>query len=143
AHDTRARGARTAPDWLHERRDRRAAVHLGQDRRAPREPDPQQARRAVPGRGRGADRHGDGPGTRIGGAIGGSPDVPAGPMTDAGHARLWAPRPRQQRHDQEDSVETTVTEIAPDIFRLSTFVPEVGPTGFTFNQFVVRDDEPF
>ena len=38
---------------------------------------------------------------------------------------------------------TTVDEIAPDIFRLSTFVPDVGPTGFTFNQFLVRDDEPF
>lgn len=40
-------------------------------------------------------------------------------------------------------METTVTEIAPDLFRLSTFVPEIGPTGFTFNQFLVRDDEPF
>ena len=38
---------------------------------------------------------------------------------------------------------TTVDEIAPDIFRISTFVPDVGPTGFTFNQFLVRDDEPF
>ena len=40
-------------------------------------------------------------------------------------------------------MQTTVDEIAPDIFRLSTFVPDVGPTGFTFNQFLVRDDEPF
>ncbi len=40
-------------------------------------------------------------------------------------------------------MQTTVDEIAPDIYRLSTFVPEVGPTGFTFNQFLVRDDEPF
>ena len=38
---------------------------------------------------------------------------------------------------------TTVDEVAPDIFRISTFVPDVGPTGFTFNQFLVRDDEPF
>ncbi len=38
---------------------------------------------------------------------------------------------------------TTVDEIAPDTFRLSTFVADVGPTGFTFNQFLVRDDEPF
>lgn len=37
---------------------------------------------------------------------------------------------------------TTTDEIAPDIFRISTFVPEVGPTGFTFNQFLVRADEP-
>ncbi|MGZ6951436.1 MAG: oxygen-binding di-iron domain-containing protein [Acidimicrobiia bacterium] len=38
---------------------------------------------------------------------------------------------------------TTVDEIAPDLYRISTFVPEIGPTGFTFNQFLVRDDEPF
>jgi flavorubredoxin len=39
-------------------------------------------------------------------------------------------------------VETRVDEIAGGIFRLSTFVREVGPTGFTFNQFLVRGDEP-
>ena len=39
-------------------------------------------------------------------------------------------------------METTVTEIAPDIFRLSTFVPDIGPTGFTFNQFLIRAEEP-
>lgn len=38
---------------------------------------------------------------------------------------------------------TTVDEIAPDTFRLSTTIAEVGPTGFTFNQFLIRDDEPF
>ena len=38
---------------------------------------------------------------------------------------------------------TVVDEIAPDIFRLSTFIPNVSPEGFTFNQFLVRDDEPF
>jgi flavorubredoxin len=37
---------------------------------------------------------------------------------------------------------TTVDEIAPHIYRLSTFVPEIGPTGFTFNQFLLDDDEP-
>lgn len=37
---------------------------------------------------------------------------------------------------------TTVDEIAPDVFRLSTTIAEVGPTGFSFNQFVIRDDEP-
>jgi flavorubredoxin len=36
-------------------------------------------------------------------------------------------------------VETDVTEIAPDIFRLSTFVPDAG---LTFNQFLVRAEEP-
>jgi flavorubredoxin len=35
-----------------------------------------------------------------------------------------------------------IDEIAADVFRLSTFVPDVGPTGFTFNQFLVRADEP-
>lgn len=33
-------------------------------------------------------------------------------------------------------------EIADGIYRLSTFVPEVGPTGFTFNQFFVDAAEP-
>lgn len=37
---------------------------------------------------------------------------------------------------------TRVDEIAPEIYRLSTLVPEIGPTGFTFNQFLVVDDEP-
>lgn len=32
-----------------------------------------------------------------------------------------------------------VTEIAPDVFRLSTYVPEID---MQFNQFLVRDDEP-
>lgn len=40
-------------------------------------------------------------------------------------------------------MQTTVDEIAPDIFRLSTFIPEVGPNGFAFNQFLVRDEQPF
>lgn len=40
-------------------------------------------------------------------------------------------------------METTVTEIAPDTFRLSTLVPDAAPGGFSFNQFVIRDDEPF
>ena len=37
---------------------------------------------------------------------------------------------------------TKVDEIAPRIYRLSTFVPEIGPDGFTFNQFLLDDDEP-
>lgn len=32
-----------------------------------------------------------------------------------------------------------ITEIAPDVFRLSTFVPEIN---LQFNHFLVRDDEP-
>jgi len=38
-------------------------------------------------------------------------------------------------------MKTTTNEIAHDIFRISTFVPEVGPSGFTFNQFLIRDEE--
>jgi flavorubredoxin len=38
---------------------------------------------------------------------------------------------------------TTVTEIGDRIYRLSTYVPEVGPpAGFTFNQFLIDADEP-
>jgi flavorubredoxin len=36
-------------------------------------------------------------------------------------------------------MKTTVTEVAPDIFRLCTFLPEID---LQFNQFLVRDDEP-
>jgi len=40
-------------------------------------------------------------------------------------------------------METRVDEIADGIYRLSTFVPEIAaPAGFTFNQFVVKADEP-
>ena len=38
---------------------------------------------------------------------------------------------------------TTVTEIADRIYRLSTFVPEIAPpAGFVFNQFLIDADEP-
>ncbi len=36
----------------------------------------------------------------------------------------------------------TVTEIASDIYRISTWIPDVSPEGFTFNQFLVAGDEP-
>ncbi|HYB70432.1 MAG TPA: MBL fold metallo-hydrolase [Candidatus Bathyarchaeia archaeon] len=39
-------------------------------------------------------------------------------------------------------METRVDEIAERIYRLSTFLPAVGPRGFTFNQFLVDADEP-
>ncbi len=35
-----------------------------------------------------------------------------------------------------------VTEIADDIYRISTWIPDVSPEGFTFNQFLVMGDEP-
>lgn len=37
---------------------------------------------------------------------------------------------------------TALDEIAPNIYRLSTLVPDIGPEGFTFNQFLLLDDEP-
>ena len=40
-------------------------------------------------------------------------------------------------------MDTTIDEIAPDIFRFSTLVPDVAPGGFAFNQFLVRDEQPF
>lgn len=40
-------------------------------------------------------------------------------------------------------METRIDEIAPDVYRLSTYIPEVSPAGFTFNQFLIRGEEPF
>lgn len=37
-------------------------------------------------------------------------------------------------------MQSNVTEIAPDVFRISTFHPDFG---IQFNQFLIRDDEPF
>ena len=39
-------------------------------------------------------------------------------------------------------MQPTVDEIADGIFRISTWIPDVSPDGFTFNQFLVRGDEP-
>lgn len=39
-------------------------------------------------------------------------------------------------------METRVDEIADRIYRLSTWVPNIGPTGITFNQFLVVAGEP-
>jgi flavorubredoxin len=40
-------------------------------------------------------------------------------------------------------METKVDEIGTDIYRLSTFVPDITEHGFTFNQFLLTGDEPF
>ncbi|MBN3512321.1 MBL fold metallo-hydrolase [Mycolicibacterium septicum] len=40
-------------------------------------------------------------------------------------------------------METRVDEIAPDIYRLSTWIPGITEHGFTFNQFLLTGDEPF
>ena len=39
-------------------------------------------------------------------------------------------------------MKTAVTEIADRIYRLSTLVPQIGPNGFTFNQFLIDAEEP-
>jgi flavorubredoxin len=40
-------------------------------------------------------------------------------------------------------METTITEIAPGIYRLSTWLAQIlPPAGFTFNQFLVMAEEP-
>lgn len=39
-------------------------------------------------------------------------------------------------------METRVDEINDGIYRLSTLVPEAAPGGFSFNQFIVKADEP-
>jgi len=39
-------------------------------------------------------------------------------------------------------METKTHEIADGIFRFSTYVPDITPDGFTFNQFLIRAEEP-
>jgi len=39
-------------------------------------------------------------------------------------------------------MDTQTHEIADGIFRFTTFVAEIGPDGFTFNQFLVRAEQP-
>jgi flavorubredoxin len=39
-------------------------------------------------------------------------------------------------------MDTQTTEIADGIYRFSTLVPEIGPTGFTFNQYLIDDEQP-
>ena len=37
-------------------------------------------------------------------------------------------------------MDTQTTEIAEGIYRFSTFVPGIGPTGLTFNQYLIDDE---
>jgi flavorubredoxin len=41
-----------------------------------------------------------------------------------------------------EAMQPTVDEIADGIYRISTWIPDVSPEGFTFNQFLVVADEP-
>ena len=40
------------------------------------------------------------------------------------------------------AMETTVHEIADGVYRLSTYLPDISPAGFTMNQFLVDAEEP-
>ena len=40
-------------------------------------------------------------------------------------------------------METKVDEVVTDFYRLSTWIPGITETGFTFNQFLLMGDEPF
>ena len=39
-------------------------------------------------------------------------------------------------------MDTQTSEIAEGIYRFSTFVPDIGPTGLTFNQYLIDDEQP-
>jgi len=39
-------------------------------------------------------------------------------------------------------MQTTTHEIADGIYRFSTWIPDISPDGFTFNQFLIAGDEP-
>jgi flavorubredoxin len=39
-------------------------------------------------------------------------------------------------------MDTRIDEVADHVYRFSTFVPDIGPTGFTFNQFLIDDEQP-
>jgi hypothetical protein len=39
-------------------------------------------------------------------------------------------------------MQASVDQIAERIYRISTYIPEIGPTGFSFNQFLVDAEEP-
>jgi hypothetical protein len=41
-----------------------------------------------------------------------------------------------------ESPHTSIDEINDGIYRLTTWIPDVSPEGFTFNQFLVVGDEP-
>lgn len=65
------------------------------------------------------------------------------PMGEPPDATTGGWRDRHGATDKEAHMDTRIDEIAPDIFRLSTFVEDISPVGFTFNQFLVRGEEPF
>jgi flavorubredoxin len=49
----------------------------------------------------------------------------------------------RENNQREDEMEAKVDEVADGIYRISAYVPEIGPpAGFTFNHFLVVGDEP-
>src|SRR3954471_15652979 len=53
-----------------------------------------------------------------------------------------APARPSSPHPAGGVMQASVDQIADRIYRISTFVPDIGPTGFTFNQFLVDAEEP-
>src|SRR5688500_13487402 len=49
---------------------------------------------------------------------------------------------RSTSHPWRPAMQTRTDEIADRVYRLSTCVPDAGPGGFTFNQFLIDADEP-
>jgi len=41
-----------------------------------------------------------------------------------------------------DTMHSDVDEVADGIYRISTFVPDVSPVGFTYNQFLIAGEDP-
>src|SRR5215207_5486910 len=41
-----------------------------------------------------------------------------------------------------ETMQATVDEITDGIYRISTWIPDVSPEGFTFNQFLIAGEEP-
>jgi flavorubredoxin len=39
-------------------------------------------------------------------------------------------------------MDVRIDEVADRIYRFSTLVPDIGPTGFTFNQYLIDDEQP-
>src|ERR1700733_529003 len=67
------------------------------------------------------------------------------PWTSSAPCPVASPAPVSSAthyHSKETKMDTRIDEIAERIYRLSTFVPDIGPTGFTFNQFLIDADEP-
>ena len=49
---------------------------------------------------------------------------------------------RKERHQGMDTLQTNIDQIADDIYRISTWIPDVSPEGFTFNQFLITAAGP-